>query len=192
MIRGVTVDMPDLPPVTHKQLVDSARRWLVAHGYPLVVTECVTNGREVPDALGWKGTGSTLIECKTSRSDFAADARKPFRQQPEHGVGGTRFFLVPDTMRLDVSELPAGWGLMRLITHGAARGQVCCVWRAETWKERNVRQELKILLSLVRRLAVSHTEHGVSVKCYSYQTANSCTVSAGPPESSDDGPEFII
>ena len=50
----------------------------------------------MPDAIGWKkACHSVLVECKVSRADFLADRGKPFRQNPETGVGCERYYLSP-------------------------------------------------------------------------------------------------
>jgi len=69
----------------HAQLVALAARWL-KRDHPLVITEMTA--WESPDALGWKSSESTtLVECKASRADFLADAKKFFREHPEYGMG---------------------------------------------------------------------------------------------------------
>ncbi len=36
-----------------------------------------------------------LWNAKISRSDFLADANKPFRLKPEEGLGSRRFYMAP-------------------------------------------------------------------------------------------------
>jgi hypothetical protein len=97
--------------MTHAELVARASRWLTGMGCPIVFAELVTLASEQPDAIGWRATGGTsyLIECKSSRSDFLADRKKPHRQAD--GMGDFRYFMcTPGLIRVD--ELPAGWGLL--------------------------------------------------------------------------------
>lgn len=41
----------------------------------------ITN--EQPDAIGFGGYATVLVEAKTSRADFLADLKKPFRIHPK-------------------------------------------------------------------------------------------------------------
>ena len=54
---------------------------------------------------------SVVVECKISRSDFLADANKPFRQNPEDGLASRRFYMVPAGI-LAREDLPKYWGLL--------------------------------------------------------------------------------
>lgn len=78
---------------THSALVETARRFLTRNS-PVVATEINTTG-EAPDAIGWQGGVSVLIEVKASRSDFLNDGKKHFRQRPELGMGNYRHYLAP-------------------------------------------------------------------------------------------------
>lgn len=64
---------------------------------PLVLSEIHTSTSETPDAIGFfqGGSCSILIECKTSVSDFYSDRSKPFRKQPELGMGNFRWYMTP-------------------------------------------------------------------------------------------------
>lgn len=81
--------------VEHDQLVNIAARWL-ANRCSVVVTELNTVSGEIPDAIGWHGPHSILIECKVTRCDFKSDAGKFFRRCPEYGMGLSRYFLMRD------------------------------------------------------------------------------------------------
>lgn len=112
----------------HQALCQIAVKWLKrapsagGPGCAVAVSECKTgwNG-EIPDAIGFRYTGhkeldgSTLIEVKTSRADFLADASKPHRQ--DGGVGVWRYYMCP-TGLIDPKELPQGWGLLEVNTRG--------------------------------------------------------------------------
>ncbi len=66
----------------------------------------------IPDVIGFKQDCSYLIECKTSRSDFFADRKKPHRHpRSMFGVGNYRYFLCP-TDCIQVEDLSEGWGLL--------------------------------------------------------------------------------
>jgi hypothetical protein len=66
--------------MTHDELCERARRWLAGTRRCEPVFSNVASCDEIPDAIGWsschKWHGSTVIECKTSVSDFYADRRK--------------------------------------------------------------------------------------------------------------------
>ena len=81
----------------HAQLVARAAEWLRhKYGCGIVLSEQYCATGEVPDVIGWKGfCQSVLVECKVSRSDFLADAGKPFRLHPEEGLGSKRFYMAP-------------------------------------------------------------------------------------------------
>jgi hypothetical protein len=86
--------------------------WLRRYRCGVVLSEQACVSGEMPDAIGWKkACHSVLVECKASRADFLADRDKPFRQNPESGVGCERFCLAPHGL-IRSEELPAGWGLL--------------------------------------------------------------------------------
>ena len=98
--------------MTHAQLVERAIEWLRSYRCGIVLSEQACVSGEVPDAIGWKrACRSVLVECKVSRADFLADREKPFRQNPELGVGCERFYLAPSGL-ISASELPRHWGLL--------------------------------------------------------------------------------
>ena len=98
--------------MTHAQLVERAVEWLRSYRCGIVLSEQACISGEVPDAIGWKrACRSVLVECKISRADLLADRGKPFRQNPDEGVGCERFYLAPVGLILH-SELPKHWGLL--------------------------------------------------------------------------------
>jgi hypothetical protein len=66
--------------VTHEELCERARRWLSGSRRCEPVFSNIASCSEIPDAIGWSScygwSGSTVVECKTSRSDFYADRKK--------------------------------------------------------------------------------------------------------------------
>lgn len=98
---------------SHAELVDRAVRWLTnSAGCSVAFSELSTGGSwEIPDALGFNCWSSVIVECKCSRSDFRADAGKPFRRNPYLGMGHRRYCMVPDGMILP-NEVQDGWGLL--------------------------------------------------------------------------------
>lgn len=96
---------------THRELVVRAERWLRGtRDCSVVLAELVTNIGEIPDAIGWKGGSSTLIECKTSRADFFRDALKSSRKSGSHTGSQCYFLTRPGLIKLE--ELPPYWGLL--------------------------------------------------------------------------------
>lgn len=65
------------------------------------------------DALLFCSGYSYLIETKISRSDFLADAKKPFRQDATQGVGDYRYYACPEGL-IKPDELPEKWGLINV------------------------------------------------------------------------------
>jgi len=125
--------------------------WLRRYRCGVVLSEQACVSGEMPDAIGWKGRcHSVLVECKVSRPDFLADRVKPWRQNPETGVGGERYYLAPTGM-ISLAELPAGWGLLE------ARGREIAVVKRSA---RNLRSnagfqnEMNLLLASLRRVEV--------------------------------------
>ena len=98
--------------MTHAELVNRSVAWLyTSAGCGVVISETATySTSEIPDAIGWARGGSEtyLIECKTSRSDFAADKKKINRDQ--FGMGTYRYYFTPPKL-IGRDELPEGWGL---------------------------------------------------------------------------------
>lgn len=152
----------------------------------MVVTELCTTG-ETPDALGWRGTHSTLIECKTSRADFVADQKKEFRRCPSLGVGNRRYYMAPKGL-LDVRDLPDNWGLLEVWPDVDCDGDgAVCVTRESQHFDAHDKHEVGILLSTLRRVG-----HGaprtVSIKCYTIGSKNVATLGLTAP---DDHPYQI-
>lgn len=98
---------------THAQLCQFAIDWLTTRaGCHFAIKELSTYAGEIPDAIGWKGEISIVIECKTSRSDYLADRSKWCRQNPARAMGDHRFFLSTPDVIPDYEAMPDGWGLL--------------------------------------------------------------------------------
>jgi hypothetical protein len=100
----------------HADLIALGVAWLREQGCDVVLAEPWTPQGERPDVIGWKkdGSGSILIEAKTSRRDFQKEwsltdrDRKEFRRQP--AAGTWRYYLGPSDI-IDSSQLEeCGWG----------------------------------------------------------------------------------
>ena len=138
-------------PMTHKQLVRRIAAWMKNSKHAVVVlTELVTQRTsETPDVLGFFGAAaSTLVECKTSRADFRADAKKHFRREEERGMGDRRYFAAPKGV-LDPDDMPDGWGMLSVEEH--------CVRElvSPEPKTANKAAECMMLMSALRRLEIS-------------------------------------
>jgi hypothetical protein len=104
----------------HKKLCSIAAKWLKKHSKNVIIPNCPTVvsefytsnvSGEIPDVLGWCYWTSVLIEVKISRQDFLADKNKPFRLEPEKGMGEFRYYCCP-TGVISEEDLPENWGLL--------------------------------------------------------------------------------
>jgi hypothetical protein len=164
--------------LTHADLCELASTWLRkpnnrgGHGCQVAFTETRigVQGGESPDALGFRAAGwidgSVLVECKTSRTDFLADAKKPHRLEGK-GMGRWRYYMCPEGL-INPDELPARWGLLYVDSKRRIRavaGAVCALacntadginrYRDEamSWTFANdVERELKLLTHLLFRV----------------------------------------
>jgi len=163
--------------MTHAELIPKAAAWL-RKKYAVVATEVVSSAGEEPDAIGFNGAESCLIECKATRSDFLTDKKKSWRRTEQHGMGTYRYYLTPQGL-VDPEELPPKWGLLELNTKGKVRCRVRPtrgVRDARGWFNKNTRHELSLLVSLLRRIGQT-APAGVSIRCYTHETQNKATLS---------------
>lgn len=68
-----------LIPRTHRELCEIAERWLLGSQrcrVAIAEPNCIVTD-EQPDAIGFSGEKSVLVEAKTSLNDFRADLKKP-------------------------------------------------------------------------------------------------------------------
>lgn len=153
---------------THPELVVAGSLWLQKNRCSVVVTEIATTGEE-PDAIGWYGSHSTLVECKATRGDFMADRAKAFRRQSERGIGQARYFLTPPAL-VAIFELPPGWGLLEFDGE-----KTRCILKSEHFEPANHRHELTILLSVLKRIG-KNAPIGTSIRFYTIETKCRATV----------------
>lgn len=112
-------------PLTHERLREVAMSVLKRSPYrsgkpyrqagfacSVVLSELVTVVGDIPDAIGWYQGRSVMIECKTSRGDFLADAKKPQRLAGT-GMGERRYFMAPKGL-LTPTDIPEHWGLLEV------------------------------------------------------------------------------
>ncbi|MFG5071521.1 hypothetical protein ID106_15945, partial [Vibrio cholerae] len=118
---------------THADLCKKAVSWLKrSHsaggcGCPNAYSEVQSgsNGGEIVDAIGIKtaeGTETIVVEVKVSRADFLADRKKPFRAEPESGMGNYRYYMCPEGL-IELADLPPKWGLL----HVGAKGKISVI-----------------------------------------------------------------
>jgi hypothetical protein len=141
------------PAKKHAQLVSKATDWLrKRYGCGVVLSEQYCATGEIPDVIGWKRRcRSVVIECKVTRSDFVADAKKPFRTNPEEGLGSERFYLAPPGM-IQPDELPKHWGLLE-----CGRGEISVIVKSGKVDLRSAAgfaKEMNLLLASLRRVEI--------------------------------------
>lgn len=111
-----------LIPRTHRELCEIAEHWLMnSQRCRVAIAEpnCIVTD-EQPDAIGFKASGSILVEAKTSRADFRADLKKWFRIHPQNGMGLCRYYICePEIISED--DLPERWGLLHVLPGGRGR-----------------------------------------------------------------------
>ena len=135
----------------HKELVKRAVGWLKNNQRCTIVINELSSlyVSERPDALGFKGGMSILVECKCSRADFHRDSKKEFRKELQYGMGNIRYYMAPVRM-IGVHELPPMWGLLEVY-----ESQIRIKHKAEFFDETNKTGEVALLTSIIRRLEIS-------------------------------------
>ncbi len=139
--------------MTHADLVARGLKWL-ENRCTIAFPELVTAAGETPDGWGFGGDGSILVECKATRSDFLADAKKYYRRRPAFGMGNLRYYLCPPGL-IRPEELPEAWGLLYCLPK-----QIKVVVKARP-QEANLDAERRLLASVVRRCALRWPIHQV-------------------------------
>lgn len=112
------VDKKVVEPLTHRELCLLGAKWLKKECRCTIAIHDPKGIRENPDTIGWRyswggysNEGSILIECKRTRADFKKDFTKPFRVEPELGIGNWRYYMCP-TGLIKPEEIPDKWGLL--------------------------------------------------------------------------------
>lgn len=111
-----------LIPRSHRELCEIAERWLLGTcrcRVAIAEPNCIAVD-EQPDAIGFTSCASVLIEAKTSRADFLADAKKPFRKNPQKGMGKFRYYICEPGI-ITEDDLPERWGLLYVLPGGNVR-----------------------------------------------------------------------
>ena len=162
--------------MTHAELVKIAERWLLGTrkcSFAFTELACIATS-EIPDAIGFRGDGSILVECKTSRTDFLSDKKKHFRRNAWMGVGVYRFFMAPEGI-IKPEELPAGWGLVTVNEKGKPRQVHGAKWNSYGddkgfRHEHNLQAEHGMMMSALRRLHLHNVLHLVKPENNIYLT----------------------
>ena len=124
----------------------NAEPWETPNKY--VAVELVTLTAENPDIWATNGYHTTLVEVKTSHSDFLADQKKWSRSKvaelSDKQLGNYRYYLCPEGV-IDESEIPDKWGL--LVYDGKKIVKV----KNATYQKSSTDAELLVLTSIMRR-----------------------------------------
>jgi len=133
----------------HKHLVERAVMWLKRKRYPVILPEFIayTWNRENPDVIAFNSHHSVVIECKTSRSDFLRDKKKPCKNLIYKGMGNYRYYLCPENI-IQIDDVPKIWGLIWVVEKKfILRKQAPFI----PWAEICYKSEINTLVSKVRR-----------------------------------------
>ena len=132
--------------LTHAGLIRRAVRWLQrTKNCAVVFSEVANVTAEIPDAIGWQASGSHVVECKASRSDFLRDRAKPHMRDEASGMGRQRWYLVPPGVAAE-TDVPSWCGLI------VCKPRTIEIVKPAPWRDRwDVRHENTILVSALRR-----------------------------------------
>lgn len=114
---------------------------------------------EQPDVFAWNYWTTVMIECKVSHADFLADLKKPFRVNPERGIGRHRFYCCPDGI-IKEEEVPNGYGLLYVVD-----GKMKMIRKSERFERHNANGEIGIVTSIVKRNGIKPQLFNFRKKC---------------------------
>lgn len=127
----------------------NAEPWELPNKY--IAVELVTLTAENPDIWATNGYHTTLVEVKTSHSDFIADKNKWVRSTAaeiaDKQLGNFRYYLCPKDI-IGIDEIPDKWGL--LIFDGKKIMKV----KQATYQKSSTDAELLVLTSIMRRCGI--------------------------------------
>lgn len=167
--------------MTHKELVEVAYKWVLKNGScGVAFKELKTLSWEIPDVIGFGSGGhSVIVECKASRSDFLSDKNKPFRLNPQLGMGTHRFYCCPKDL-IKVDDLPEGWGLIYVdekkksrIAHNPMMTythEMGHEYNSRYEHQKNDKSEYQVLYSALRRLFIKGYVKHIYDKGYTLPT----------------------
>lgn len=101
--------------MTHDEMAEFAAERMRKKGYLMTWANMrSTSCNEQPDVMALKSLfDCVIIEVKTSRGDFFADRKKPWRNGEVNGMGTERIYFTPPNL-LKPEEIPYGWQLWEL------------------------------------------------------------------------------
>lgn len=146
---------------THVELCLKAAKYLrnkgiqPFHRCQYVVCELERVG-ESPDAYGWGGSTTQMIEVKVSRSDFLADKNKRWRKNSFLGLARFRSYLCLEGI-IKECDLPEKWGLLYI----NETGKISEIVKPE-YQECNHTEEINLITSILRR-------EGIKPRIFSYK-----------------------
>ena len=151
--------------MTHRELCIKAAKYLRNKGiqpfHKCVYAVCeLERVGESPDAFGFGGSTSQMIEVKISRSDFLSDKKKYWRKFPYYGLGRFRSYMCPEGL-IKETELPEKWGLLYI----SEKGKIIKIKEPEL-QECNHMAELQLAASILRR-------EGIKPQVFSYKNYKS-------------------
>jgi len=164
--------------MNHDELVKKASSWLSnTKRCSIVITEMGSSTSEIPDAIGWNGSHSTLVECKVSVTDFKNDHRKPARRHSRFCMGNNRYYMVPADLvdfAIAIENSPEGWGVIK-----AVRNSCRVIIQSDNFPEVAKDREILLLISSIRRIAMTRQPlTGMNVRCYTFGKTNDNDVRA--------------
>lgn len=167
MKKVYTVDMF----LTHNDLVEIAREWLTKT-CPVVITEMASNISEIPDAIGWAGAKSIVIECKLSVADFKSHKRKIKARSIHKGMGQYQYILAPKGL-LNKADIPTVMGFLEYDGK-----KVYQTIKAKHRVHYDAKGERILLCSALRRIG-HDAPNGISIRCYTIETNNRASLTLG-------------
>ena len=127
----------------------NAEPWEMPNKY--IAVEIVSLTAENPDIWATNGYQTTLVEVKTSHSDFIADKKKWCRSSAaeiaDKQLGNYRYYLCPEGI-INIDEVPEKWGL--LVYDGKKIRKV----KNAIYQKSSTDGELTILCSIMRRCGI--------------------------------------
>ncbi|QNJ59170.1 coil containing protein [Vibrio phage vB_ValS_PJ32] len=188
------------PKDLHSKLCEIGRKWALrapsskGGNMHLSFTEIGCQSvKENPDVFALHSSGETIIlEAKASRSDFLADKKKPFRANPDTGMGDFRYYICPKEVIKEEDLSGTKWGLIWVSPGGkctVVRGHVLnrnIRLREENdqrWRcVKNKEAENDLILSLLIRIGFNADISGLVEAIKSEAKYNAGLMNAKDPE----------
>jgi hypothetical protein len=127
----------------------NAEPWEMPNKY--IAVEIVSLTAENPDIWATNGYQTTLVEVKTSHSDFIADKKKWCRSSAaeiaDKQLGNYRYYLCPEGI-INIDEVPEKWGLL------VYDGKKIIKVKNAIYQKSSTDGELTILCSIMRRCGI--------------------------------------